>query len=74
MVNRRCNFRETEMWSLKKPRKLKIMRTLMLEIQRVWNVKTEVTPVLIGTTGTISKSFIKYPTKMAGKRAIKELQ
>ena len=26
----------------------------------MWNVKTKVTPVIIGVTGTISKSFRKY--------------
>jgi hypothetical protein len=26
----------------------------------MWNVKTQVMPVIIGATGTISKSFTKY--------------
>jgi hypothetical protein len=30
-----------------------------IEIQRMWNVKTGVIPVIIGATGTISKSFRK---------------
>jgi hypothetical protein len=30
------------------------------EIQRMWNVKTKVIPVITGATGTISKSFRKY--------------
>jgi hypothetical protein len=29
----------------------------------MWNVKTNVIPVIIGTTGTISKSFRKYLSK-----------
>jgi len=29
---------------------------LTIEIQRIWNVKTKVIPVIIGATGTISKS------------------
>ena len=28
----------------------------IIEIQRMWNVKTKVIPVIIGATGTISKS------------------
>jgi len=28
---------------------------LTIEIQRMWNVKTKVIPVIIGATGTISK-------------------
>jgi len=30
-----------------------------IEIQRMWNVKTKVIPVIIGATGTISKLFRK---------------
>ena len=32
---------------------------LTMEIQRMWNVKTKVIPVIIGATGTISKTFRK---------------
>jgi hypothetical protein len=41
---------------------LKILKykDLTIEIQRMWNVKTKVIPVMIGATGTISKSFRKY--------------
>jgi hypothetical protein len=47
---------------------------LIIEIQRMWNVKTKVTPVVIGVTGTISKSFRKYLSSVPGKHDIKELQ
>jgi hypothetical protein len=40
----------------------------------MWNVKTKVTPVIIGATGTISKSFRKYMSSIPGKHDIKELQ
>ena len=33
---------------------------IIIEIQRMWNVKTKVIPVIIGATGTISKTFRKY--------------
>jgi hypothetical protein len=49
-------------------------RELVTEIQRMWNVKTKVTPVIIGATGTISKSFGKYLSSIPGKHEIKELQ
>ena len=42
--------------------------------QRVWNVKTKVIPVIIGATGTISKSFRKYVRNIPGNREVKELQ
>ena len=35
----------------------KILKYKELEIQRMWNVKTKEIPVIIGATGTISKSF-----------------
>jgi len=38
-----------------------------LIIQRMWNVKTKVMPVIIGVTGTISKSFRKYVSNIPGK-------
>ena len=47
---------------------------LTIEIQRMWNVKTKVIPVLIGAIGTISKSFRKYVRNITGKHEVKELQ
>ena len=35
-------------------------KDLTTEIQRMWNVKTRVIPVITGATGTISKSLRKY--------------
>jgi hypothetical protein len=49
-------------------------RDLTIEIQRMWNVKTKVIPVIIATTGTISKSFRKYLSNIPGNHALKELQ
>jgi hypothetical protein len=40
----------------------------------MWNVKTKVTPVIIGATGTITKSFRKYLSSIPGKHEVKELQ
>jgi len=45
-----------------------------VEIQRMWNVKTKVIPVIIGATGTISRSFRKYVNNIPGKHEMKELQ
>jgi hypothetical protein len=46
----------------------------IIEIQRMWNVKTWVIPVIIGATGTISKSLRQYLNKIAGKNDIDELK
>jgi len=34
----------------------------------MWNVKTKAIPVIIGATGTVSKSFRKYVRNIPGKR------
>jgi hypothetical protein len=47
---------------------------LTIEIQRMWNVKPKVIPVIIGATGTVSKSFRKYVSSIPGKHEVKELQ
>ena len=49
-------------------------KDLTIEIQRMWNVKTKVIPIIIGVTGTISKSFRKYMSNIPGKHEVKELQ
>ena len=49
-------------------------KDLTIEIQRMWNVKAKVIPVIIGATGTISKSFRKYVSNIPGNHEVKELQ
>jgi hypothetical protein len=48
-------------------------KDLTIEIQGMWNVKTRVIPVIIGETGTISKSFRPYVSTISGNHAVKEL-
>ena len=40
----------------------------------MWSVKTKVIPVIIGATGTISKSFRKYVSNIPGNHEVKQLQ
>jgi hypothetical protein len=40
----------------------------------MWNVKTRAIPVIIGVTGTISKSFRKYVSNIPGNHEVRELQ
>jgi hypothetical protein len=58
----------------KEAEKILKYKDLTTEIQRMWNVKTKVTPVITGATGTISESFRKYLSSVPGKHDIKELQ
>jgi hypothetical protein len=41
----------------KEAKKILKYKDLTVKIQRLWNVKTKMIPVIIGTTGIISKSF-----------------
>jgi hypothetical protein len=45
-----------------------------IEIQCMWNVKTRVIPVIIGATGSISKSFRNYVSTIPGNHDVRELQ
>ena len=49
-------------------------RDLIIEIQRMWNVKTKVIPVIRGASAFISKSLGKLLSNTLGKQEIKELQ
>jgi hypothetical protein len=49
-------------------------KDLAIEIQRMWNIKARVIPVIIGATGTISKLFRKYVSSSPGNHEVKELQ
>jgi hypothetical protein len=40
----------------------------------MWNVKAKVIPVIIGVTGTISKSLRQYLSNITGKHESKEIQ
>jgi len=58
----------------KEAEKILKYKDLTIEIQRMWSVKTKVIPVIIGETGSISKSFRKYVSNIPGKHEVKELQ
>ena len=57
----------------KEAEKILRYKDLTVEIQRMWNVKTKVIPVIIGATGTVSKLFRKYVSDIPGKHEVKEL-
>jgi hypothetical protein len=48
-------------------------KDLTIEIQRMWNVKTRVIPVIIGAIGTISKSFRKSVSTIPGNNDVRVL-
>jgi hypothetical protein len=58
----------------KQAEKILKYKDLTTEIQLMWNVETNVRPVIIGETGTISESFRKYLSNVPGIHEVKELQ
>jgi len=58
----------------KEAEKILKYKDLTIEIQRMWKVKTRVIPVIIGVTGTVSKSFRKYISNIPGNHDMKKLQ
>jgi hypothetical protein len=59
---------------IKESEKILKYKHLTIEIQRMWNVKTRVIPVIIGATGTISKSLTKYVSSIPRNHEVRELQ
>jgi hypothetical protein len=55
----------------KETEKILKYKDLTIEIQRMWNVKTRVTPVIIGATGATSKSFRKYVSTVPGNHDVR---
>lgn len=52
-------------------------KDLQIEVQRMWGMKCEVIPIIIGATGAISKNFKNYLTKIPGndqKQTMRTLQ
>ena len=70
----KCNKNNNNNVIEKEAEKILKYKDLTIEIQRMWNVKTKAIPVIIGATGTISKSFRKYASNIPGNHEVKELQ
>ena len=59
---------------IKEAEKILKYKDLTIEIQRMWNVKTKVIPVIIGANWTILKTFRKYVSNIPGNHEVKEMQ
>ena len=53
-------------------RKEKQDKDLKLEIQRMWQMKTEVIPVVVGALGTVKKGMVEYIKKASEKATVTE--
>jgi len=58
----------------KEAEKILQYKNLILEIQRMWNVRAKVILVMKGATGIILKALRKYLNNIPGKHKIKEIQ
>jgi len=58
----------------KEAEKILIYKDLVIEIQRMWNVKADVILAKTGATGTTSKSLRQYLRNIPRKHEIRELQ
>jgi hypothetical protein len=58
----------------KEAEKILKYKDLTTEIQRMWNVKAKVIPVITGATGTISKSLRKHMSNITGNHDVRELE
>lgn len=60
--------------TVKEAEKITKYKDLQIEVQRMWNVKAKVIPVVIGSLGTIKKGFHKHLEQIPGKPAAYEVQ
>ena len=49
-------------------------KDLKLEIQRMWQMKTEVTPVVVGALGTVKKKMVENIKKVSERATVTETQ
>ena len=49
-------------------------KSLCIEIQRMWNLKYTIIPVIIGATGIVMRSLMKNLEAVPGKHSIDSLQ
>ena len=60
--------------ALKETEKKSKYKDLELEIQRMWHMKTEVVPVVVGALGTIKKGMIENIKKVSERATVAETQ
>ena len=49
-------------------------KDLKLEIQRMWQMKTEVTPMVVGVFGTVKKRMVENIKKVSERATVTETQ
>ena len=67
-------YRQTEMLCKKEAEKKLKYNSLCIEMQRMWNLKCTVVPVINGATGIVTRSLRKNFEAVPGKHSIDSLQ
>lgn len=49
-------------------------KSLLIEVQRMWNVKANIIPIVIGATGFVTTNMKKHLEKIPGKHSYGEIQ
>jgi hypothetical protein len=57
----------------KEAEKLLKYKYLLIEIQRLWDIKEKMIPVVTGATESLSRSFHKYLDDISGKHSSVEI-
>ena len=60
--------------ALKETEKKNKYKDLELEIQRMWHMRTEVIPVVVGALGTIKKGMIENIKRVSERATVTETQ
>ena len=69
-----CLFHQTEISPGKKSKKKSNYKDLELEIERMWQMKTEVIPVFVGALGTIKKGMVENIKRVSERANVTETQ
>jgi len=70
----RCGNTSRQKCCAKRSRKELKIRSLCIEIQRMWNLKCTIIPVINGATGIVMRSLRKNLESVPGKQSIASLQ
>ena len=67
-------YPQTGMMCIKEVEKKLKYKSLCVEIQRMWNLKCTIVPVIIGATGIVTRSLRKNLETVPGKHSTASLQ
>ena len=70
----RCGNTRRQKYCAKGSGKKLKYKSLCIEIQRMWNLKCTIVPVIIGATGIVTRNLRKNSETVPGKHSIDSIQ